>query len=650
MERCQPRSPNGAPLALDGADAEVWTWEKEITGVWKCRGEAERVVVAVNGHETPAELRGRRFRAVVRLDEGQNCLVARCRARGRECVSDSLVLEQRLKNRPTARIDVSVTDEGVLLDAAASTPSEGSGAPIIRYTWYPSKSNPAPLTDEGGRRRLHGRKAAFRVPPQNGEYRVSLHVIDAAGRRDRATTYFVVRENRPHAVDISTDHPAWVERAVVYGVVPHNFGPNGFRSVIERLDSLSDLGVDVLWLSPLNKTSRGGHGYGVDDYFAVRRDYGTKRDLRALVREAHNRGIRLAMDFVANHTSVHHPYVRDVQARGSASLYRSFYERGEKSTDHSYYFKWTQLANLNYSNPEVQRWMLEAFSYWVREFDIDGFRVDAAWGVRLRSPDFWPMWRRELKRIKPDLLLLAEASARDPYWFTHGFDAAYDWTDDLGCSSMAEVFERPQEITSRLHAALTNEGRGFHEDALIFRFLDNNDTGARFITRYGVEMERVAAAMLLTLPGLPCIYTGQESGAEFEPYRTPGPICWEDRYGLREHYKRLIALRKAVPALHSRCWDIVGVRSDGQAYGYVRHGSDGQQVLVVLNFSACDVDAEVTLASESPSLANADRFTDLLTEGEISVSRVATGSIRIPVPAQTARILVPIQTEGEEHV
>lgn len=641
MKRCQRKPPKGNLLALDGADADVWAWRREITGVCGCGHEAGTITVAVNSREIPARRRGRRFRAVVPLDEGKNHVVARCSSDGRVHVSNELVLTRRVKDRPIARIDVSITSDGIVLDGSASTPSEGRQAPIVKYAWRPDSRNPAPLRDGHGRRRLSGAVARYMAPEKGGEYRVSLSVTDADGRRDRATTYFVVRDGEPRSVDMSTENPAWVESGVVYGVVPHNFGPEGFRSVIERLDSLSDLGVDVLWLSPLNKTSRGGHGYGVDDYFAVRRDYGTKRDLRRLVREAHARGLRVLMDFVPNHTSLHHRYMRDVQARGSASPYRKFYEQGESDVAHSFYFNWKGLANLNYGEPEVQRWMLEAFSYWVREFDIDGFRVDAAWGIQLRQPDFWPKWRRELKRIKPDLLLLAEASARDPYWFTNGFDAAYDWTDDLGCWSMADVFEEQAEIVSRLHAALTNEGRGFHEDALIFRFLNNNDTGPRFITRYGVGTERVAAAMLLTLPGLPCVYTGQESGAEFEPYRTPGPICWEDRYGLREHYKRLIALRKTVPALHSRSWRILDVRSDGQAYGYVRHGSDGQQVLVVLNFSACDVDAEVTLAGESLSLARADRFTDLLTEDEIFVSRVAVASIRIPVAGQTARILVP---------
>jgi cyclomaltodextrinase len=151
------------------------------------------------------------------------------------------------------------------------------------------------------------------------------------------------------------------------------------------------------------------------------------------------------------------------------------------------------------------------------------------------QPDFWPVWRAELKRIRPDLLLLAESSARDPYYFANGFDAGYDWTDRLGEWAWQEVFADPAHIPQRLRAALTNDGAGYDPDAVVFRFLNNNDTGARFITRHGVGLTRVAAALLLTLPGIPGLYTGEEIGAEFEPYAGPPPIRWTDPHGLRSH-------------------------------------------------------------------------------------------------------------------
>ncbi len=346
---------------------------------------------------------------------------------------------------------------------------------------------------------------------EDGEYYFSLRVIDEAGREDRSTTYFVVENGQPRIPDYDHENPAWVEEAIVYGVIPRLFGTPGAKAIQDKLDHLADLGINAMWLAPINETN--DYGYSVIDYFELRDNFGSKEDFKAMMQAAHERGIRVLMDFVPNHTSNEHPYFKDTVEKGQDSPYWDFYDRDENG-NYTYYFDWTHLPNLNYENPEVRRMMIEAFSYWVREFDVDGFRVDACWGVQQRRPDFWPEWRRELKRIKPDLLLLAEASARDPYNFENGFDAAYDWTENLGNWSWARFWgEQAEEVdTAQTIESLKNMLLGgpetYHPDALIFRFLNNNDTGTRFITTHGEPLTRVATALLLTLPGIPCIYTG----------------------------------------------------------------------------------------------------------------------------------------------
>ena len=627
-------------MSLPRGPVDAWAWSKRVTGTCSCNPGYATVVVRVNGveYETPRE--GERFSVTVPLQEGMNHVTACCRHHdGLACAPAETRIRQRLKARPKAVIRIAVGPEGILLDGHASAPDEATGSPLVRYRWRAQKTNPARLLLRRPACQPPAAVASAAVPDEDGEYRVSLTVTDAHGRSDTASAYFVVESGEARVPDLDTENPAWVESAVIYGVVPHNFGPSGFRSVISRLDDLRDLGVGAIWLSPCTDTKRRGHGYGVSDYFRVRRDYGTKRDFRQLVKEAHARGIRVLMDFVPNHSSVRHPYMEHVARYGTASPYHGFYEWQQDGEHFAHYFHWRHLPNLNYDNPEVRRWMMEAFSYWVREFDVDGFRVDAAWGVKLRRPGFWPEWRRELKRIKPDLLLLAEASVRDPYYFTDGFDAAYDWTDELGKWAWEHVFEDPDQIAVRLRAALTNDGRGFHEDALIFRFLNNNDTGPRFITRYGVEMERVAAAMLLTLPGLPCIYTGQEIGAEFEPYKTSGPISWQGDRELREHYRRLIALRRAVPALHSRPWQLLETRCSRQCLAYLRTGAAADQpALVLLNFSREEARPEVTVPTSA--FAPSPRMLDLLSGKLVPVREAEGGALRVSLAGLSAVILV----------
>ncbi|KRR27598.1 alpha-amylase family glycosyl hydrolase [Bradyrhizobium retamae] len=376
----------------------------------------------------------------------------------------------------------------------------------------------------------------------DGEYIVRLKVTDAAGRSDEGAVMLRSQGGVLRAVDPLRDHSAWIDRAVVYGVVPALFGPRGLADVTARLDQLSDLGITALWLAPITESPPGDFGYAVTDYFGLRRSPGAGEDLRELIRAAHARGIRVIMDFVPNHLSDQHPYFTDTIGGAGGSPYFDFFARGQNgSAEH--YFDWSNLKNLNYSNPEVQRLVIEAFAHWVREFDVDGFRVDAAWGPRQRAPDFWPRWRAELKRIKPDLLLLAEASARDPYHGHNGFDAVYDWTDKLGEWAWHGAFEDEANTARRLRAAIEASA----SDALVLRFLENNDTGARFRSRYRLGRTRVAAAMLLTLPGIPCLYTGQEIGAAYEPYKDPRQIAWDDVDGLRGWYQRLIALRRDNP-------------------------------------------------------------------------------------------------------
>ncbi len=624
----------------------MWAWREPVSvECAACQGCSE-IYLRVNGNRIRLESHDGELSALVRLREGMNRVVAVCRgAGGEDHESRELRYRERLEDRPKSLIHMSLQEGGVVLDGAHSRPSEASGARIVGYEWSARTSNPAPLTVRSGaaERELGPAVTAPRVvvapPRSDGEYYVSLRVTDQNGRQDSGSSYFVVQGGNPRLPDQDTENPAWVDTAVVYGVIPFLFGEQPLRAVTAKLDYLGDLGVNALWLSPINTCPPGDFGYAVTDYFDIRPDYGTKADFRELVRRAHSLGIRVLMDLVPNHTSDQHPYFKDAQAHGKASHYYDFYDR-DRDGRPTHYFDWTNLPNLNYDNPEVRRFITEAFSFWVREFDVDGFRVDAAWGVKERRPDFWPVWRRELKRIKPDLLLLAEASARDPYYFAHGFDAAYDWTDNLGEWAWHGVFDHEATLGYALNVALTNGGAGYDRDALIFRFLNNNDTGSRFVSVYGVGMTRVAAAMLLTLPGIPCVYTGDEVGAEYLPYETTSAIEWNDRHGLREYYRKLIRLRRSTPSLHSRSWQPLHSEPGGQTYAYVRYVAPSRQpVLVVLNYGP-SADVRVRIPEEFAVFAGSRAPLDMLADERLTVRR--DNPVTVPMRAWTARILAPV--------
>jgi glycosidase len=239
-----------------------------------------------------------------------------------------------------------------------------------------------------------------------------------------------------------------------------------------------------------------------------------------------------------------------------------------------------------------------------------------------------------MKRINPDLLLIAEASAVDPYYFSNGFDVAYDWTKELGDWAWDSAFQFPQEAGVLLKTAITNGGKGYAKDALVMRFLNNNDTGVRFVHKYSPELTRVAAALQFTLPGTPAMFGGDEIGANYEPYSNLTPIPWKDTYGLRPLYKRLIELKHTVPALSSTKLEVLDVDTNS-ALAYVRPavGDDGP-VLVVLNFGG-RARVRISGSALDPLLASSGgSLRDLLTGDTV---RLAGGTVAMP--AESAFVL-----------
>lgn len=645
-------SPSPAPsvkLSLPGGDLDVWAWVKQVK-VKVSEGECESVAVDVQGDTFEAGPDGEGFTAEIPVSAGTQTVSAVCRQPGGEEVrSDPVLYTGRLRQIPTAVIRIDLRDGRVLLDGSDSLPAEDGLASISQWTWSARGDNPAPLQLENGELNgeMHGPDISVLPPDIDGEYYIQLRVKDEAGREDASSIYIVVQDGQPRIPDYDREHPAWVDQAVVYGVIPFLFGSPAFDALRARLDDLADLGINALWLGPINVHPADDYGYAVEDYFGLDPAYGTEEDFRRLVQAAHERGIRVLMDFVPNHTSATHPYFLDAQQRGLDSNYWDFYDRDVQG-EYTYYFQWSHLPNLNYDNPEVRRMMIEAFSYWVRELDVDGFRVDVAWGIQERRPDFWPEWRRALKRIKPDLLLVAEATAREPYYFDNGFDAAYDWTYQPGGWAWKIAWDayKYRLLSYNLTEALTNSPEGFHPDALIFRFLNNNDTGQRFITRHGVGVTRVATAFLLSLPGIPSIYTGDEYGLEFEPYQQLEPLDFVEQYpGLRAYHKRLIALRKALPSLRARALTVIKPDAIPQSvFAYIRHGEPSDMpVIVLLNFSEEPAEFEFDLPQEFRMLAQRGSLYDLLAEEEVPSS--AGGRMRVTVPGQTARLLTEAPVE-----
>lgn len=376
--------------------------------------------------------------------------------------------------------------------------------------------------------------------------------------------------------------PGWPRSTIAYQIFVRNFGADSSRSgtiqdVIARLDYLQDLGVNCIWLMPIME-SNSEHGYTPVDFFSVEKDYGTLEDYAQLVREVHARNMRIIFDFVANHTSDQHPFFLSAW-RNPASLFRDWYVWSGRFS-YAYHNDWDQLPNLNYDNPNVRRFILKVADFWMGQ-GVDGFRCDAAWGV---PHDFWKNFRRRVKSRNPQFVLLDEVLPRDVSFHDNEFDMSYD-TDFYG--NVLDVFRGSKPLDA-LTYGMRKTRLNYPPGIVDLRYIENQDL-PRFIAQFGEPATRVAAALLLTVPGMPLIYYGQELGL-----RNMRPAMRWDAVGspLYQFYRELIQLRRAYEALRTGNMEFLANSAPGSVLTYQRQ-KGGDRILVALNFKQKPVDVTI---------------------------------------------------------
>jgi glycosidase len=344
-------------------------------------------------------------------------------------------------------------------------------------------------------------------------------------------------------------HPAWSRQAVIYQINVRQFSPEGtFKAVQSDLLRLKRLGVDILWLMPiqpigkLNRKGTLGSYYSISDYTAVNPEFGTLADAKALVAAAHKLGLKVILDWVANHTAWDHAWATahkdwyKLNAKGD--IYAVTFNEGQPSEEH-----WDDVVALNYKSAGLRTAMIEAMKFWVRETGLDGFRCDVA---SLVPTDFWVRARKELDAVKP-MFLLAESDAIDLH--TSGaFDMTYSW--DLADQVFKKI-GKGEAGAPLLREWLAKQPAGYPAHAYRMRFTSNHD----FNSWHGTDADLYGdaypalAVLSFTLPGMPLIYNGQESRLTKKlEFFEKDAIAWKS-YELSEFYASLAALKHQHPAL-----------------------------------------------------------------------------------------------------
>lgn len=476
----------------------------------------------------------------------------------------------------------------------------------------------------------------------------------------------------PTNTPLPADYPWWTEK-VGYEIFVRSFydsdgdGIGDFNGITQKLDYLndgdptttSDLGVSAIWLMPIFPTPS-YHGYDVTDYYDVNPQYGTMEDFRRLVDEAHKRGIKVIIDMVLNHTSDLHPWFTSAD-KDINSPYRGWYiwsetDPGYKGPDDQtvwhpsptgfYYGLFdASMPDLNYANPDVTAEMDKVTSFWLQDVGVDGFRLDAIKHLiennRMQenthaTHEWLKEFHKTYKSMNPNAITIGElygnnVSSLNTYTMGGELDLAFNF--DLSDALV---------ISAKVGSALTASRAYINTDKILeprqySPFLTNHDQN-RVLSELGGNLDKakVAASLLLTSPGMPFIYYGEEIGMEGtkpdEDIRRPmqwssspnGGFTlgtpWEplnpsfneknvedqisDPKSLLSHYRDLIQIRNAHPVLQSGEQEMIST-GNNQVFASLR-SNDEEGMIVLINLS--DKPASEYALSVDQSPLNEENF------------------------------------------
>ena len=351
---------------------------------------------------------------------------------------------------------------------------------------------------------------------------------------------------------VRMNRAAWAQQAALYQINVRQFTPQGTLAAIEaELPRIAALGVGVLWFMPIQPIGvaqrKGGLGsyYSIRHYTEVNPEFGTLADFKRLVERAHGLGLKVILDWVANHTAWDHPWTTE---------HPDWYKKDEHGRIHSYVYRpdgggsveyWTDVVGLDWTQPALWPAMTEAMLFWMREAGIDGFRCDVAALVPL---GFWAQLRPQLEAVRPVFML---AEAHEPEMHRHGFDATYDW----GLLDQLKRIAQGEGDARLLQQWWAHRLSHYQPTDLRLLYTANHDSNSwhgSCLELFGsVPAFKACATLAALLPGMPLIYGGQESFFRKRlQFFEKDPIDW-GQHELSAHYRALFELHRQHPALRN---------------------------------------------------------------------------------------------------
>ncbi len=378
---------------------------------------------------------------------------------------------------------------------------------------------------------------------------------------------------------VEIDHPEWTKNATIYEVNIRQFTKEGtFKAFENHLPRLKAMGIDIIWLMPINpigvKNRKGtlGSEYSVKDYLEINPEYGNKNDFKHLITKIHEMKMHVIVDWVANHSA---------WDNALATQHPDWYTKTpEGNFQPTPWYDWGDIIDFDYNNPNLREYMTNAMKFWVKNYDIDGYRCDVAGFIPV---DFWDNVRSELDEIKP-VFMLAEWESRDLH--KKAFDMTYSWS----------LWEKMKDATTNkkgingLVEYMAHDVSTFPRNAYRMTFTDNHDKNSwegNQYSNFGKGLE-ACMAFCVTVNGMPLVYSGQEAGLNRSlAFFDKDEIQW-NKHPFTDLFTKLFEIKHQNEALWNGKFggEMIRIFNDkpNQVISFSRK-SNQNQIVTIINFS-----------------------------------------------------------------
>ncbi|KGX92653.1 alpha-amlyase [Pontibacillus halophilus JSM 076056 = DSM 19796] len=418
---------------------------------------------------------------------------------------------------------------------------------------------------------------------------------------------------------------------------PRAYHGGDIQGIIDKLDVIEDMGFTSIWLTPIMANEeKGYHGYWIEDFMEVDEHFGTMEDVKRLVREAHDRDMKVIFDFVVNHTGYKHPWLNDSTKQDWFHEESPIIGESQEQLENGWL---AGLPDLNQEHPKVRQYLFNAAEFWITETGVDGFRLDT---VKHVPKTFWEEFSDHVTSIDPDFFLLGEVWSENPNYIAEyesiGIDSFVDYPFYEAATT---AFQTEGNSLKELYTVWERNKAFFEQPHLLGNFLDNHDN-KRF-TRLALLNEenpvnrwKMALTYMYGAPGIPIVYQGSEyamdGGEDPDNRRMMNFKVGEEE--VKQHIEQLSAIRKEFTALTEGDFERV---VDEGAFAVFKRTHGNESVYIAVNNS------EETKTATLNDVPEGSQLRGLIYD---SIARSTDGAHKIALDRSTADLYVVEEDKG----